>query len=114
MPIVLATSSPDEHAAYHLWWEHDNVVSHILMTRLNAITRSLLPYDDGDSSSPRCARTIYDTLREAYHIRGFSSGSALYNELCSLPCGSHVQDYVTKWRAGVSQLRAARYPPYYP
>jgi hypothetical protein len=53
---------------------------------------------------------IYDTLCEAYHIRGFSSGSALYNELCSLPCGSRVQDYVTKWRAGVSQLRAARYP----
>ena len=110
MPIISATSTSDDFSAYRLWWECDNVVSHVLMTRLNAVTRSLLPYDDGDSSSPRTARTIYYTLCEAYHIRGFSSGSALYNELRSLPCGSRVQDYVTKWRAGISQLRGAHYP----
>ena len=72
MPILSATSTPDDYNAHHnahrLWWECDNIISHVLMTRLNAVTRSLLPYDDSDSSSPRCARTIYTTLCEAYHI----------------------------------------------
>ena len=86
MPIISATFTPDEHSAYRHWWECDNIVSHVHMTRLNAITRSLLPYDDGNSISPCCARTIYNTLCEAYHIRGFSSGSALLYHFIQFVC----------------------------
>ena len=110
MPILSLTPSPAELTVYRDWWEDDNIVSHILIGRLSATTRSLLPYDDGDSGMPRCARAIYDVLCSAYHLRGYTSGSALYSELRALSCGSRVQDYVTKWRAGVSQLRSARYP----
>jgi hypothetical protein len=110
MPILSATSTADEHTAYRFWWECDNIVSHVLLTCLNTVTRSLLPYDDGDPTSPSCARLIYNTLCKAYHIRGFTSGSALYAELWSLSCGSRVQKFVTKWCAGVSKLCAAHYP----
>ena len=110
MPVLSATATADEHTAYQFWWECDNIVSHVLLTCLNAVTHSLLPYDDGDPTSPHCACLIYNTLCEAYHIRGFTSGSALYAELWSLSCGSRVQEFVTKWCAGVSQLCTAHYP----
>ena len=110
MPTLSMTPSTVELASYRDWWEDDNIVSHVLIARLNATTRSLLPYDDGDSGMPRCARAIYDVLCNTYHLRGYTSGSALYSELRALSCGPRVQDYVTKWRAGVSQLRSARYP----
>ena len=68
MPVLSATSTADEHTAYRFWWECDNIVSHVLLTCLSAVTCSLLPYDDGDPTSPRCAHLIYNTLCEAYHI----------------------------------------------
>ena len=110
MPTLSMAPSTVDLTAYRNWWEDDNIVSHILIARLNPTTRSLLPYDDGDSGTPRCARAIYDVLCSAYHLRGYTSGSTLYSELRALSCGSRVQDYVTKWHAGVSQLRSARYP----
>ena len=60
--------TPDEQADYCLWWEHNNIVLHILMTCLNAITHLLLPYDNNDPSSNCCTHLIYNTLCEAYHI----------------------------------------------
>ena len=110
MPVLSEVPSPVELTAYHNWWENDNVVSHILIARLSPTTRSLLPYDDGDSGMPRSARAIYEVLCNVYHLRGYTSGSALYSELRALSCGAWVQDFVTKWRAGISQLRSARYP----
>ena len=110
MPTLSPVPSSAELTAYRDWWEHDNIVSHILIARLNPTTRSLLPYDDGDSGLPRSARAVYEVLCDSYHLRGYTSGSALYHELRALTCGPRVQDFVTKWRAGISQLRSARYP----
>jgi hypothetical protein len=109
-PLLSMSSSPSEISAYRSWWEQDNVASHVLLSRLSPIVRSLLPYDDCDPTSPRTSRVIYDTLRETYGLRGYVAGSALYADLRASLCGSRVQEFITKWRSGVSQLRSARYP----
>src|SRR5271168_260276 len=55
-----------ELSAHKIWWERDNVASHVLLSRLSSVFRSLLPYDDGDSVSPCTSRVIYEILRETY------------------------------------------------
>ena len=55
MPTLSITPSTAELTTYRDWWEDDNIVSHILIARLNFTTRSLLPYDNGDSGMPRSA-----------------------------------------------------------
>ena len=80
------------------------------MSRLNTSTLDILPFDkDDDSLAPRTARTIYKLLRKLYGVYDYISSSALYFELCNLQCGSHVLEYVTKWRGGIAQLRAAKF-----
>ena len=110
MPTLSMVPSTMELTVYRDWWEDDNIVSHILIARLSATACSLLPYDDGDSGMPRCACAVYEVLCSTYHLRGYTSGSALHSELHALTCGPRVQDFVTKWRAGISQLRSARSP----
>jgi hypothetical protein len=68
MPTLSAMPTHDELAEYRLWWECDNVVSHVLMTRLNAVTRSLLPFDDSDPSSPRLIHFVKLTTSEAFPL----------------------------------------------
>jgi len=109
-PILSQYPSTPELSASRTWWEHDYVTSHVLLSRLSSVVRSLLPYDDNDPVSPRTSRLIYETLQDAYGLRGYASGSALYSDLRTLTCGSRVQEFVTRWRSGISQLRSARYP----
>ena len=109
-PTLSVPPTPIEVSAYRIWWEQDNISSHILLSRLHPVVRSLLPYDDSDPNNPRTSRIIYDILRETYGLRGYVGGSTLYADLRALSCGSRIQEFVTKWRSGVSQLRSARYP----
>ena len=109
-PILSTTPSTTELAASRTWWEEDYIVSHILTSRLTISILNILPFDDDDDSlAPRTARTIYKSLRKLYSVDDHISSSALYSELCNLHCGSHVLEYVTKWRGGVAQLRAAKF-----
>ena len=109
-PCLTATPSATELTASRVWWEEDNVVSHVLTSRLTATVLSILPFDDDDESlTPRTARSVYELLRQLYSVHDHTSSSALYSDLCNLQCGNRVLDYVTKWRAGVTQLRAARF-----
>jgi hypothetical protein len=109
-PVLSADPTVSELAAYKLWWECDNVVTHVLLARLHSTVRAILPSDDDDDvTAPRTSRMVYAILRRTYSVHGHASGSALYTELRSLLCGSRVQEYVTKWRGGVSQLRSARH-----
>lgn len=48
-------------------------------------------------------------MRQLYSVHDHTSSSALYAELCNLLCGNRVLDYVTKWCAGIIQLRAAKF-----
>jgi hypothetical protein len=109
-PPLYVSPSHFDFSNYKMWWEQDNIASHVLLSRLSPTVRSLLPFDDSDPNQPRTSRIIYDILRESYSLRGYASGSALYSDLRALSCGSRIQEYVTKWRSGVSQLRSARYP----
>ena len=85
-------------------------MSHILTSRLTTGVLSILPFNDDDESvTLRTARTVYDLLRQLYSVHDYTSSSALYSELCNLQCRGRVLDYVTKWRAGIAQLRAARF-----
>ena len=109
-PQLSQPPTVEEFAASTLWWEHDNVVSHILTTRLTPSVLSILPFDDDNNGmNPRTARTVYELLRRLYSVHDHTSSSALYTELCNLQCGNRVQEYVTKWRGGITQLRAAQF-----
>ena len=109
-PSVSTTPSRAELETSRTWWEEDNIVSHILTSRLTTSVLTILPFeDDDDSLTPRTARTVYEILRKLYSVHNHTSSSALYSELCNLQCGGRVLEYVTKWRAGISQLRAARF-----
>jgi len=59
----------------------------------------------------RTAHTVYDDLRRLYGLRGLSDGLTVFNALMALPCHPHrIQEFVIKWRAGVSRLLACQYP----
>lgn len=87
-----------ELSASHLWWEHNNIVLHILVFHLNPVVLALLPSDvnDDEPTTPCTLQLVNGILRDAFSLCGFSAGSALYADLCALHCGSHAQDYVTK------------------
>ena len=62
-PVLWPIPSADELAISRIWWEEDNVVSHILTSRLTAPVLSILPFNDDDESiEPRTARTVYELL----------------------------------------------------
>jgi hypothetical protein len=103
-PLLSVSSTPPEFSDYKFWWEQDNVASHVLLSCLSSVVRSLLPYDNSDPVSPHTSHIIYDILQETYGLCGYVSGSALYSELRALPCGPRILEFVTKWRSGVSQL----------
>ena len=110
-PVLPDNPTGDEFSLYKLWWECDNVVTHILLSRLHPSVRAILPSDDDDDTAvPRTSRTVYSILRKSYSVHGHTSGSALLAELRGLHCGSRIIEYVTKWRAGITQLRSARHP----
>ena len=110
-PILSENPTAPELDAYKVWWECDNVVTHVLLARLHATVRAILPSDDDDAvATPRMSRMIYTVLRKSYSVHGHASGSALYTELRNLHCGSRVQEFVTKWRGGISQLCSAHHP----
>ena len=109
-PFLTDTPTAAELAISRIWWDEDNIVSHILTSRLSASVLSIIPFDDDDESLvPRTARTIYELLRQFYSINNHISSSALYSELCNLQCGERVLEYVTEWRAGITQLRTAKF-----
>ena len=87
------------------------MVTHVLLSHLHPTVRAILPSDDDeDTTVPRTSRMVYTMLRKSYSVHGHASGSALLSELRGFQCGSCVTEFVTKWRAGVSQLRSAHHP----
>ena len=52
-PNLSTPPSMAEITALCAWWEEDNIVSHILMTRLASAVFSILPYADDDGSLAR-------------------------------------------------------------
>ena len=95
--------------AYRQWWDRDAIADHVISTRLSNLVRASLPPDNILGTGT--ARAVYEAIRQLYGLRGLADGLAIYNALMSLPCNPHhVQDFVIKWRAGVSRLHECQYP----
>ena len=57
VPVLSASSSPLDIEASNRWWAEDNIAQHILVSRLGAIPRGLLP---SSSTTTRTADTLAD------------------------------------------------------
>jgi len=107
-PVLSASPTSAELTAFTRWWDNDNVAQHVLIARLGSTPRGLLP---SSNIANRSARSIYSTLTHYYGLCSWSDGSELLNTLNTSICTpGRVQEYVSKWRTGISRLRSARFP----
>jgi len=94
---------------YRQWWDWDVIADHVISTRLSNLVRVSIP--PNNILGTRMARTVYEAIRQLYDLRGFADGLTIYNALMALPCHPHrIQEFVVKWRAGVSRLHECQYP----
>ena len=108
MPLLPLSPTAVDLDLLTRWWDEDNIAQHILTSRLGTIPRGLLP------SSTLVARTallIYQTLVRYYGTSNFADCTELFDSLNALSClPGRVQEYVSRWRTGVSRLQSAKYP----
>lgn len=101
------TSSPQQVEASNRWWAAENVVQHILVSRLGSIPRGLLP---SAKTISRTALSIYQTLMQYYGIFSFSNCIELLLSLHNSTCSSgRVLEFVSRWQVGISKLQLARF-----
>jgi hypothetical protein len=106
-PVLSLTSMPSDVAASNRWWADDNVVQHILVTRLGSTPRGLLP---SSATITRTALSIYRILTQYYGTCNFADCTELLNSLHNSACvAGRVPDFVSKWRVGLSKLQSARF-----
>jgi hypothetical protein len=106
-PVLPPTPSPQDLATLNHWWDEDNIAQHILVSRLGAIPLGLLP-------SPKIftctALSIYKALCDYYGTSSYAECTELLSFLQNSVCTSgRVQEYVSKWRTGLSRLQSARF-----
>ena len=107
LPILSMSSSPLEINASNRWWADDNIVQHILLSRLGTTPRGLLP---SSNATNRTALSIYQTLTKYYGTCNFADCADLLTSLQNSVCvAGRVPDYVSKWRVGLSKLQSARF-----
>ena len=97
-PIPLAV----ELTTSWIWWEEDNVVSHILILRLMVPVLSILPFNDNNESLNHKLHVLFTSCYNNFTV-------FMITHLARLQCGGCVLDYVTKWWAGITQLWAAKF-----
>ncbi|KAF8810693.1 hypothetical protein BYT27DRAFT_7016093, partial [Phlegmacium glaucopus] len=86
----------------------DNAAQHVLTSRIGAITCGLLP---SPNLVARTTLSIYQTLLRYYGTCSFADCAELLHSLSSSTCATrHIQEYVLKWRTGISQLQSAKFP----
>ena len=106
-PVLSIMSSPQDIEASNRWWADDNIAQHILLSRLGTIPRGLLP---ASNIVTRTALSIYTILRQQYGMSNFADCTELLNSLHNSTCtAGRVQEYVSKWRVGLSKLQSARF-----
>ena len=105
-PLLSDPPSPAELSAFHRWAENDNVAQYVLVGRLGSLARQLLP-----STDERTAFLMYKAICKYFGLRNFTDCAVLAASLRNLRCEPNkIQDFVARWRAGVSRLRSARFP----
>ena len=106
-PILTATSTIPEIELSNRWWANDNIAQHILVARLGSVPRGLLP---ASNITTRTALSIYKLLLQYYGTSNFADCTELLTSLHNSVCTSgRVQEFVSKWRTGISKLQSARY-----
>jgi hypothetical protein len=106
-PILSLSSSPREIENSNRWWADDNVAQHIIFSRLGTVPRGLLPTSN---LSTRTALSIYQLLRQYYGTSNFADCTELLSSLHNSTCVTgRVQEFVSKWRTGLSKLQSANF-----
>ena len=108
IPVLSVPPLPEDFTALNRWWDEDNIAQHILVSRLGSIPRGLLP---SPNISTRTALSIYKMLSQYYGTCSFADCNELLNTLNGTLCTTgRVQEYVSKWRTGISRLQSGRFP----
>jgi hypothetical protein len=103
LPILPPTPSTADLAALNCWWDEDNIAQHILVSRLGGIPSGLIP---SSKLLTRTAFSIYKLLVEYYGTCNFADCTELLNSLHNSTCtNGRVQEFVSKWRTGLSRHR---------
>ena len=107
LPVLSMSSTPPEIEASNRWWAEDNIVQHILLSRLGTTARGLLP---SSSTATRTALSIYQILTKQYGTCNFADCTELLHSLHNSTCvAGRVPDFVSKWRVGLSKLQSAHF-----
>ena len=94
IPVLSTTSSVREIEASNRWWSEDNIVQHILFSRLGSIPRGLLP---ASNITTPTALSIYKTLLQYYGTCNFADCAELLNSLHNSSCTTgRVSEFVLK------------------
>ena len=106
-PVLSISSTAREIEASNRWWARDNIAQHILLSRLGPIPRGLIP---AANIVTRTALSIYEILLKRYGTSNFADCTELLSSLHNSVCSSgRIQDYVSKWRTGLSKLQSAHF-----
>ena len=107
VPVLPVSPTLADLTALNLWWDEDNVVQHILVSRLGSVPRSIIP---SPNIVTRTAFSIYKMMLQYYGTSSYADCTELLNSLHNATCtNGRVQEYVTKWRNGISRLQSAKY-----
>lgn len=107
-PILSQPPTPPELKALSRWQDNDNVAQYVIIGRLGGLARQLLP---SAYMGNRTAFTMYTTITRYFGLRNFGDCDELATSLLQSRCDpGRVQDYVARWRAGVTRLCSAKYP----
>ncbi|KAF8804819.1 hypothetical protein BYT27DRAFT_7024238, partial [Phlegmacium glaucopus] len=108
LPILPVSSTQADLTALTRWWDDDNAAQHVLTSRIGSVPRGLLP---SPNLVARTAFNIYQTLVCYYGTCNFADCAELLHSLGNTACiPGRVQEYVSKWRAGISRLQSAKFP----
>ena len=108
MPVLPPSPSPTDLADLSRWWDADNTAQHVLTSRIGSIPCGLLP---SPNLVTRTVLSIYQTLTRYYGNTSFADCAELLNSLHQMSClPGRVQEYVSKWRMGVSRLQSSKFP----
>ena len=107
-PVLSQPPTPPELKALSRWQENDNVAQYVIVGRLGGLARQLLP---SAYMGTRTAYTMYATITRYFGLQNFGDCDELATSLLQSRCEhNRVQDYVARWRAGITRLCSAKYP----
>ncbi|KAF8804217.1 hypothetical protein BYT27DRAFT_7259650 [Phlegmacium glaucopus] len=106
-PSEIPDPSPDL-SMLTCWWDNNNTAQHVLTSWIDAVPQGLLP---SLNLVAWTALNIYQTLLCYYGTCNFADCAELLHSLSSVACiPGHIQEYVSKWRTGISCLQSTKFP----